>query len=332
MELKQRRYEFDNLKVLLILLVVFGHLINVIYKFQSEMTEVKLVSGLWMTIYTFHMSAFVFISGFFSKNFDKSNRNMFNSLIIPYLIFNTLFYIMRMNFKIPISPDSAMWYLFALIIWRLLLPYLSKIKGIIVWSFLLSFLSCFIDCNVLDIHVIKYLPIFMLGYKCSDEVIDKIKNIPKSISISLLLLLLSVTFLLNILGIYTDDMLYVSSNVLERNLSGLITFIGRVISVAFAIVITALLINVMPSKEYFFTKYGKNTMVVYLIHYLPFVQLAYQKIVFTQNPYVAFIFIVFLTPVIVVVLSQNRLKRIYDFAVNSISGLFIEKRKQNENN
>ena len=56
----KRIYKFDNLKAILIFLVVFGHFL-------------ELVEGhklLYLTIYSFHMPLFLFLSGYFAR-FDR---------------------------------------------------------------------------------------------------------------------------------------------------------------------------------------------------------------------------------------------------------------------
>ena len=52
---------WDNLKLFLIFLVVLGHL-TLQYFYSSQM-----FCTVTMVIYTFHMPAFVFVSGLFSK-------------------------------------------------------------------------------------------------------------------------------------------------------------------------------------------------------------------------------------------------------------------------
>lgn len=55
----EREYQYDNMKFILILLVVFGHLLEYI---RGDISE-----NIYRIIYTFHMPVFVFISGYFAK-------------------------------------------------------------------------------------------------------------------------------------------------------------------------------------------------------------------------------------------------------------------------
>ena len=57
--IKKRDYLFDNYRTLLIFLVVAGHVIETIYRNNW------FLEGLKWIIYSFHVPAFVFISGYF---------------------------------------------------------------------------------------------------------------------------------------------------------------------------------------------------------------------------------------------------------------------------
>ena len=79
----QREYLFDNYKVLLILLVVIGHFIEPSNDQNPFLYELK-----W-GIVAFHMPAFIFISGYFSKRIP-SLKKMLCGLVIPYFVYEIL--------------------------------------------------------------------------------------------------------------------------------------------------------------------------------------------------------------------------------------------------
>lgn len=62
-----RNYKYDNLKALLIFLVVFGHVL------ESVPGEYRRI--IYLTIYTFHMPMFIYISGYFSKTTVKNTTS-----------------------------------------------------------------------------------------------------------------------------------------------------------------------------------------------------------------------------------------------------------------
>ena len=84
---KERDHYFDNARFFLIVLVVFGHLT------RSYVNESHIFKALYMFIYSFHMPAFVLISGFFAKGVGKPGyiKKITIKLLLPYLIFQ-LFY------------------------------------------------------------------------------------------------------------------------------------------------------------------------------------------------------------------------------------------------
>lgn len=78
-----REYLFDNYKVLLILLVVIGHFIDPCCEKNPYLYELK-----W-AIVAFHMPAFIFISGYFSKQIP-SVKKLVKGIVIPYFTYEGL--------------------------------------------------------------------------------------------------------------------------------------------------------------------------------------------------------------------------------------------------
>lgn len=60
-----RKYNIDNIRAILIFLVVFGHLL--------ETVDFPLKSLIYSGIYVFHMPAFAFISGMCHKKSQEKN-------------------------------------------------------------------------------------------------------------------------------------------------------------------------------------------------------------------------------------------------------------------
>ena len=57
--MKERDYGFDNSKLILIILVVFAHLLEISTKNYGAKCDI------YRVIYSFHMPAFVFLTGYF---------------------------------------------------------------------------------------------------------------------------------------------------------------------------------------------------------------------------------------------------------------------------
>ena len=115
----RRDHRIDNIRWLLILLVVFGHLI------ESVNGDPALY--IYTVIYVFHMPAFVFITGYFAK--FKLRR--IASLALTYVVFQTLYllfdWLLTGDFAAPVElqylvPDWIMWYLLATLVWVVAIP------------------------------------------------------------------------------------------------------------------------------------------------------------------------------------------------------------------
>lgn len=78
---KKRLYLYDNLKFLLIVLVVLGHLIDdsTVKLFgdgggETGVPQAKVFSGAFVFLYAFHMPLFLFISGLFNRGHDDGRK------------------------------------------------------------------------------------------------------------------------------------------------------------------------------------------------------------------------------------------------------------------
>ncbi len=124
METSRRDARFDNLKGILIFLVVFGHLL--------ELVGGPAAAWLYRLIYSFHMPAFVFCSGWFAR-FDAAR--FFRRLLYPYLVYQTLYLLfdrLVLHGDAPLqytTPYWLLWYLFSMMLWTLLLPLIDGVKS-----------------------------------------------------------------------------------------------------------------------------------------------------------------------------------------------------------
>lgn len=122
----KRNIAADNLRALMIICVVVGHLIEVLPFSYSR--------HLYVLIYSFHMPVMAFISGMFCKLDDKMPKRIVQGCVYPYLVFQTL-YLIFSNFVLrePIdyrytTPYWLLWYLLAMPMWQVLLWTYSAIR------------------------------------------------------------------------------------------------------------------------------------------------------------------------------------------------------------
>ena len=170
MKEKIRDYRMDNIKAMLIILVVTGHLLELFLKSGNVKTVYKI-------IYSFHMPLFIFISGYFAR---FNLKKIISGIVIPYLVFQTI-YIVYVNYVLNVTksvkftyvqPYWLMWYMMAMIVWSLSLPIISLGgRKIHIAILLLSQLAAVAVGYVGEIgmkytlsRVIVYFPFFIMGH------------------------------------------------------------------------------------------------------------------------------------------------------------------------
>src|SRR4051812_39736772 len=132
--MKQRTFYFDNAKFILIFFVVFGHML------RSFIEDNETIYTIYKVIYTFHMPAFILVSGFFAKGFYQKGyiKKITKKLIIPYLIFQTIYsvfyYFLYGQSEItldPFNPHWSLWFLISLFCWHLMLLLFAKYNSVV---------------------------------------------------------------------------------------------------------------------------------------------------------------------------------------------------------
>lgn len=138
---------YDNIKGVLMLLVVFGHVAHPVHNSNP------ILSACFDVIYLFHMPLFVFVSGLFAKGAYRDGKLNVNR-IISFLVLGFAFqlalaYVNGARFTLAriCAFTSAPWYLLAMAYWHALIPLLCALKARkgITLSVVISLLSGFVD-------------------------------------------------------------------------------------------------------------------------------------------------------------------------------------------
>ena len=178
-----RSIYWDTIKGILIFLVVLGH------------TGTALGDKVLSVIYAFHMPAFVFVSGYFSRKkpyheYIKNTRR----LVLIYLIFDITYIVLDfvLGSKITIarllSPSFTLWYILCLIYWRAVLQFLpdkflNNSSLIIFSTFFLGIIAGFIPLGtqVSFQRAFVFMPFFFLGYYVKQyQLLEKMKSLNSS--------------------------------------------------------------------------------------------------------------------------------------------------------
>lgn len=256
---------FDNYKAFLIFLVVMAHYIEPLGE------EVDFGVFVRKAVYLFHMPAFVFVSGYFSKynSFEKLVKN----LMIPYTTAQIIFYFLsnylwdiERDFQI-FKPSYTLWFLLALFVWRSVIDRLSLVFGIIPMAFLAGILVGFDDSigKYLSLsRMITFFPYFLLGYYFKrDSFLEAVNR--KSIKAAAFG---GLTVIFMMLYLFSDKvrlrLLESACSYEEMELS--YGWLQRGMLYIAATCVIYLLAIIMPRQKHWFSYIGSRTMGIYLTH------------------------------------------------------------------
>ncbi len=272
---KVRDLRFDNIKGVLIILVVVGHYLWG-YRYVSD--PVSLVVCL---IYLFHMPAFIFVSGYFSKDTLPIAWRGIAELMVSYFLINTTIGAFAVAFRDSsvslLSPYYSCWYLLALVFWRISLPFFARYRFALVLSFVISiavgFSGEFTNRFALA-RTIGFYPFFLGGFLFKKAgLATTLTSFKRSGLVGILLFVAAMVagyYAITELGINTGDMMMTAYKDAWS-----IEVIRRVVIIVLAAAATLGLFLALPSKRIpLVTGWGKNSLTIYLFHrYFPLIML-----------------------------------------------------------
>ena len=278
---KGREFFFDNAKFLLILLVVLAHSIA---PMKPDHDSAK---AIWTLINSFHMSCFIFMTGYFAKSFIKKDGEINVQRLFTYIMYYLFAQGGVMLFKLFVLGDKdvgltllvpmpALWYLMCMIFWYSLIPFIVKFKpvAVVVCAFILGLLIGY-DTKaggVLSVcRAITHLPFFMLGYYFKKEWIFKYRNKWTQI-ISVLFIAGYFIFVYFNYDHIATRMLECSYNYYSAKLKYFTAFpvmwVNRLLFYVNAVLLCSSFLMLVPRTKTFFTRFGSRTLQVYIIHRL----------------------------------------------------------------
>lgn len=174
---KTRDPFFDNAKYLAIVLVGLGH------AWEPLRDDSRAASALYMLVYSFHMPAFILISGYMSRSFDLGRpgrvQRIVTGVLVPYVIFETAYtFFYRWAGDVPdyrisiLDPWYLTWFLIALFVWRMTMPLWRAVRWPVPLALLIATAASMSDTvgNDLDLQrVLQFMPFFVLGMTLRPE-------------------------------------------------------------------------------------------------------------------------------------------------------------------
>ncbi|MFF9766006.1 acyltransferase family protein [Streptomyces sp. NPDC014636] len=166
---RQRDAFFDNAKYLAIVLVAMGH------SWEPLKDDSRILEAAYTVVYSFHMPAFILISGYFSRSFDMRPdrlKRLITGVAVPYVLFETAYPLFK-NLVTGSHEDISLldpwyltWFLVALFVWRLTTPVWKLMRRPLPVALAIAMLAT-VSPDIgddLDLQrVLQFLPYFVLG-------------------------------------------------------------------------------------------------------------------------------------------------------------------------
>ncbi|MGV3243614.1 acyltransferase family protein [Staphylococcus sp. 11261D007BR] len=272
MQTTKRDAFFDNARAGLIFLVVFGHLI------RPYVETSQFINALYLLIYSFHMPAFILISGYFSHNvgragyIEKVGRKLLGPYLIFFAFFSIYYFITGKNSSLdldPFNPVFALWFLLSLFFFNVFIVMLRPFKPsivlpIIIIVALMAGFSSNVDGYLSWSRTLVFFPIFYIGYLLNGT-FSKTIRIKKFVPLSLLIL--AVAFVCYYIHPIDSSWLLASSP--YSNIEGIdmvLSPLKRLFMYVVILVTMMAYLNLVPENHHWFTYIGTRTMYVYLLH------------------------------------------------------------------
>lgn len=268
--LSNRDSHVDNIKFIMILFVILGHWIEPMIYDTGTFLDIPLLST-YIFIYFFHMPILILLSGYLAK---KSNSTSIGKYLTIYIIFQVLYkifniYVLEIEENFSFSePDWILWFLLSLVCWRIITPYIMKLRYPIAISIIIAVLAGYDDSigSFLSLsRTLSFLPFYLFGYKMEESFLEKIRK--NSFKIMGCFILLVAVFLIYYNRTRLDQVwLYFNTSYSDMGVDMWYGGFIRLFLIVLCFLVSISIIAIIPSNRTFFTTMGTRTMQVYLLH------------------------------------------------------------------
>jgi fucose 4-O-acetylase-like acetyltransferase len=331
-----RDLKIDNAKGVLIVLVVFGHLLETSGGWADPLFSLILTG-----IYMFHMPAFIFLSGMTAKA-DGLGRRIANLLII--LVIFQLVYIgvlIAKNGEFAgslLQPYWLLWFLLSMVWWMALLPVVKNIPCSFAASIAVALCAGLIPWAGYPLSIARtlvFLPFFVGGVLYGKQIWSFL-NLHSQWRYAALIVVAALAFSLHQYGVrnaffygsFRYDQLEVDT------LSGILIRGALLVAAAMATVSVFAIIPVMKTIA---SKAGRNSLSVFVLHGL-FVVIAgplIGEVVKQVGSWSGIGLLLIISALVVALLSADFLDEairrgansVYDFSVNSARFMMLRNRE-----
>jgi fucose 4-O-acetylase-like acetyltransferase len=272
---------WDNARWASITLVVIGHGIQRLTSGSDHALE------LYIFIYAFHMPAFAIISGYFSKATPPGRRQMIKlvtDILIPYLLLQAVWSLVQYfaegknsGFN-PAEPHWTLWFLVALAIFRVALPYLVLLRWPLFWSVIFSigvgYLNS-VDSTFALSRAIALLPFFLLGWHLRQwRVVDRLRALRgkiwlyRAVAVAIFAIwgTIVIVFIKSFRAISLQNWFMYDESYSSLGQSDWWSGFVRLGVILLSVLLSFCFLTLVPRRLTWFSSLGQATMYVYLLH------------------------------------------------------------------
>lgn len=258
----------DNVRAVLIVSVIAGHLANAYHD------QAFGIGYLHYFIYLFHMPAFAFASGYVTRSPQHAARTAIRALLPIYLGFSVVHLVVRSVFfgtwewSIFVGP-GLLWYLLALLFWRLLLPVFDALRHPVIIALILSLLAGLterLDTTLTSQRVFVFLPMFLMGHYARNGAIERIRKTPWIVGPTAIAVIATVAWYAAQTGAMKLALL--NGNKPYPAIDGPMwaEMTGRVVIVVTTLCAVVAMFRMLPRSKTFYTHLGQYSLGVYVLH------------------------------------------------------------------
>ncbi len=276
MEKTGRIAKWDNVKFILILSVVLGHFLA---RYTGDSINAK---RLEFFIYTYHMPAFVFISGLFAKKtIDQKRYDKIFGFLLLFLVTKYALFLVRVLRRADLGfayfeMNDVAWYAFAIFVFCLETIFFRRFEKkwmmtIVLLNALMAGYASDIDTFLSLSRLFTFYPFFLLGYYLEPaKIVEFTKKTWVKIASGVILLVTAVLCYVKIDSLYGFiEILKGKHGYATLKQYGEYGFFLRGGWYIAAMVLMLAVIAVIPELHCIFTTIGSRTMQIYALHYVP---------------------------------------------------------------
>ncbi|GAA0388549.1 hypothetical protein Acor_54010 [Acrocarpospora corrugata] len=269
---KKREPYLDNVKFLLIALVVSGH------SLRDTVGSDDINRAAYIFIHAFHMPLFVIISGYLSRSFWDSKakvNKLVDTILVPYVVVEFGYALLRFalggKWTLTITdPAWLNWYLVALLLWRLTTPVWKRMRYPLVVAIAVYLFSGFSQLEQ-DFSMDRFfglMPFFVLGMVLKPEHFEFLKRTwVKILGAALLAVWAGLAIVLaprlKLAPFYFRFSYHDLNMTWWYGMGFRLAFLAGVLALCFAV------LALIPRGETWFSDLGTRTLYCYLLHGIP---------------------------------------------------------------